>query len=109
MWWTYITSNLNLAQLWKIDENGKLVNKNVTNWKYRDKNCTIPGEGQESYIEIHGLDQVMELRNGLSANGTEVDFQVTNDINFWVSNQCFGNPIPIENSEVLNIIDSSES
>ena len=74
----------NLAQLWKIDENGKLVNKNVTNWKYRDKNCTIPGEGQESYIEIHGLDQVqvMELRNGLSANGTEVDFQVTNEVNF---------------------------
>ena len=87
-----ITSNLNLAQLWKIDENGKLVNKNVTNWKYRDKNCTIPGEGQESYIEIHGLDQVMELRNGLSANGTEVYFQVTKAVskysNFSYS-RCF--------------------
>ena len=64
-----------LAQLWKINENGYLVNK-IRNWKHELKNCSIPSEGEMGYIEIlNGVNKVMELRNGLSANGTEVIFQ----------------------------------
>ena len=52
------------------------MNRMLRNWKYRDKNCTIPVEGQEGYIEIHGIDQVMQPKNGMATNGTEIDFQV---------------------------------
>ena len=71
-----LENNQFVAQLWKVDDTGKLVNRMLRNWKYRDKNCTIPVEGQEGYIEIHGIDQVMQPKNGMATNGTEIDFQV---------------------------------
>ena len=64
-----------LAQLWKINENGKLENK-LRKWLYNDKITTIPELGEEGKIEIKDINKVFAVAN----QSHEVEFKPSSQL-----------------------------
>ena len=73
-----------IAQLWKITEEGKLLNK-LRHWQYYYRKTTIPDVGDTGVVKVYdkGLDKILTFHNLTKAVGLAENISTLDSHHMW--------------------------